>query len=289
MSVNNPDKRKVEQLEEEIATLKDEKAKLAVALLKLEKQVQTLSFENKSLLSEIDGYQTDIERQMTSMREVQAHNYDLIEQLTLIEKSMDEQTNSNLAEQLEYSQKQVASLQSQLSTTLEVCSERSDQLLEANLELKAQVESLKIENAEFKNNYQQLKVRFEDSVGQLSHVDEDLVDAQTRLRDVQEELRKARKHNEEIEHELDLLNQLEQQHRDELEELKLGKVAETELVANAEIDHARTVIQQLRAENSKLKAELDEKIADLESQVTEYRLKFNFAQQQLAAQKQVSE
>ena len=60
-------------------------------------------------------------------------------------------------------------------------------------------------------------------------------------------------------------------------------------MAEAEVNHARTVIQQLRAENNRLKLDLDEKITELESQVTEYRLKFNFAQQQLVEQQQLSD
>ncbi len=194
-----------------------------------------------------------------------------------------------LQEQVNYSEQKAASLQAQLSTAQNVSTEHSDQLLETNIEFNELIETLKIENAQMKNDFEQLKVRFDDSMGQLAQVDDDLVESQQRLREVKDELRKERERNHQVEHELKLVNEIEQQHRDELEAYKQGHIEETELVAEAEIDHARTVIQQLRAENSRLKTDLDEKISELESQVTEYRLKFNFAQQQLVAQQQLSE
>ena len=199
------------------------------------------------------------------------------------------EAKQELQRQLDYAEQKAASLQAQLSTSQSVSTEQSDQLLETNIEFNDLIERLKVENAQYRNDYEKLKVRLDDSLEQLAQVDDDLIKDQHRMLELADELRKEKEQRHQFEHELNLVNELEQQHREELESYKQGHIEESELVAEAEVNHARTVIQQLRAENNRLKLDLDEKISDLESQVTEYRLKFNFAQQQLVEQQQLSD
>ena len=252
-----------------------------------QQQITQLKVELAETKEQLVAYQEKVASNSNAddaMAMLEATNSRLAKELKTISDAKQE-----LQEQFNYSEQKAASLQAQLSTAQNVSTEQSDQLLETNIEFNELIETLKIENAQMKNDFEQLKVRFDDSMGQLAQVDDDLVESQQRLREVKDELRKERERNHQVEHELKLVNEIEQQHRDELEAYKQGHIEETELVAEAEIDHARTVIQQLRAENSRLKTDLDEKISELESQVTEYRLKFNFAQQQLVAQQQLSE
>ena len=56
-----------------------------------------------------------------------------------------------------------------------------------------------------------------------------------------------------------------------------------------DLAQAREVMAKLRADNNRLETELSEKVGELEAKVTEYKLKFNFAQQQLAAHNAESE
>ena len=50
---------------------------------------------------------------------------------------------------------------------------------------------------------------------------------------------------------------------------------------NIEDNQIRTTLKSLRDENHQLKQRLDDDIADMESKLTEYRLKFEYAQKQI--------
>ncbi|MDO6718205.1 hypothetical protein Q4575_02265 [Psychrosphaera sp. 1_MG-2023] len=183
----------------------------------------------------------------------------------------------------EAADKKIHMLQAQLSSIQSFSNEQSDQLFQTNIELTEMIEALKGTNSRLKMEHDQLKVRLEDSLGQLSHVDEEFVATQSELTQTKADLTKQQRRSQILMEQLNVANEEEQKAKSKLKELTMQRITLNSEKSAADVEQAREVIKQLRSENNDLQLELTEKVGALETQVTEYRLKFNFAQQQLEA------
>lgn len=188
-----------------------------------------------------------------------------------------------LEQSIEAADKKIHMLQAQLSSIQSFSNEQSDQLFQTNIELTEMIEELKGTNSRLKMEHDQLKVRLEDSLGQLSHVDEEFVSTQSELTQTKAELTKQQRRSQTLMEQLNVANEEEQKAKSKLKELTMQRITLNSEKSAADVEQAREVIKQLRTENNDLQLELTEKVGTLETQVTEYRLKFNFAQQQLEA------
>lgn len=79
---------------------------------------------------------------------------------------------------------------------------------------------------------------------------------------------------------------LQQQLSQKQSEDKQPEIGQVSDKLSNELQQAREVIRELRLQNQSIEQEFSEKLSELEAQATEYRLKFNFAQQQLQSNRE---
>lgn len=261
-----------EGLETRLVEADKDKLQLVNHVADLERQLESLNTNNQSLLTEKADAQGVHQQEVAELnRSIESQSQQIAECQKTITDTNDEivQLNNQISGLSETRNKQDNAIK-QMTSSLE--SAKSD-LAALEDSYKTQIEQLNttlaMENAAVAQAHQDLELANETSQGELEVLTDELKQAQQKVTQITHELAGFKQSHEQLSQSL----AHEQRRNENVNE----RIAE-------ETDKARGTIKALRDENHQLHQDIDDLKHDWEAKVTEYRLKFEYAQKQLSQQ-----
>jgi len=180
-------------------------------------------------------------------------------------------------------QKDNAVLQQEKSShvkAIENQQEAIDKANENNHQLSADIEKVKAENkqavADFEKELAELKAQFQSSQLSVSQLESEVANQKQLLEESGEENKRYQKQSEHLKEQVESLKE-EAISREQRFETGREK-------QEIEYNKARETIKYLRDENNDLNTKLEQQVTELQDKLTEYRLRFEYAQKELAKQ-----